>query len=154
MHKNEHELREALDNLLTMALLMHRTNMGTIHLLDKTTGLLKIVAQQGFSHTFLEHFKEVNMADYSACGKSLQTREIVLIEDITSDPSYTAHKKIALSAGYRSVQSTPLISSNGDIIGVLSTHFRTPRKFLEGELNSLREYGTHSADIIMNLIKV
>lgn len=153
MYKNEHELREALDNLLIMALLMHKTNMGTVQLLDKKPGLLKIVAQQGFSHAFLEHFKEVSVSDNSAWGRSLQTGEIVLIEDITSDPLYTAHKKIALSAGYRSVQSTPLIASNGDIIGVLSTYFRTPRKFLVEELNSLREYGTHSADIIINFIK-
>jgi|SRR5688572_17822416 len=154
MYKNEQELRETLDNLLTMALLMHKTNMGTIQLFDKTTGLLKIVTQQGFSHAFLEHFKEVSMTDNSACGRSLQTGKIVLIEDITADPLYTLHKKVALSAGYRSVQSTPLISSNGEIVGVLSTYFRTPRKFLEEELNSLREYGQHSADIIMNLIKV
>ena len=153
MYKNEQELRETLDNLLTMALLMHKTNMGTIQLLDKTTGTLKIVAQQGFNSSFLEHFKEVSITDNCASGRALHTREIVLIEDVTSDPLYTSHKKIALSAGYRSVQSTPLIASNGDIIGVLSTHFRTPRKFLEEELSSLREYGQHSADIIMNLIK-
>ena len=153
MHKNEQELREALDNLLTMALLMHKTNMGNIQLFDKRTGILKIVAQQGLSSSFLEHFKEISITDNSACGRAVQTREIVLIEDVTSDPLYTSHKKIALSAGYRSVQSTPLISSNGDIIGVLSTHFRTPRKFLEEELNSLREYGQHAADIIMNIQK-
>jgi|SRR5687767_4202514 len=154
MYKNEHEFREALDNLLTMALLMHKTNMGIIQLIDKKTGFLKIVAHQGFSSSFLEHFKEVSMGDNSASGRASHTREIVLIEDVTSDPLYTSHKKIALSAGYRSVQSTPLISSNGEIVGVLSTHFRIPRKFLEEELNSLREYGQHSADIILSLKNV
>jgi len=153
MVKKEREFQEALDNLLTMALLMHRTNMGNIQLLEQKTGILKIVAQQGFNPSFLEHFKEVSVTDNSACGRAFHKGEIVLIEDVTSDPLYTTHKKIAISAGYRSVQSTPLISTNGDIIGVLSTHFRTPRKFSEEELKSLREYGQHSADIIMNLIK-
>lgn len=154
MHKNEREFREALDNLLTMALLMHRTNMGNIQLFDKKTGFLKIVAHQGFSESFLEHFKEVSVTDNSACGRAMHTREIVLIEDVIVDPLYALHKKVAISASYRSVQSTPLISSNGEILGVLSTHFRTPRKFSEEELKSLREYGQHSADIIMNFIKV
>lgn len=153
MHKNEQELRETLNNLLTMALLIHKTNMGIIQLLDGRTGLLKIVAQQGFSHSFLDHFKEVSIDD-AACGKALQTGEIAFIEDVTSDPLYTFHKKIAISAGYRSVQSTPLISSNGIFLGVLSTHFHMPRKFSEEELQSLREYGQHSADIIMDLIKM
>ena len=153
MVKNEREFQETLDNLLTMALLMHRTNMGNIQLLDKKTGLLKIVAQQGFSASFLEHFKEVSISDNSACGRALHTGEIVVIEDVTADPLYSPHKKIAISAGYRSVQSTPLISRDGNLLGILSTHFRTPRKFSEEELKSLREYGQHSADIIMNLIK-
>jgi GAF domain-containing protein len=153
MVKNERDFREALDNLLTMALLMHRTNMGNIQLLDKKTGFLKIVAQQGFSASFLEYFKEVSVTDNSACGRALHTGEIVVIEDVTADPLYSPHKKIAISAGYRSVQSTPLISRDGNLLGILSTHFRTPRKFSEEELKSLREYGQHSADIIMNLIK-
>ena len=153
MSRNEREFREALDNLLTMALLMHRTNMGIIQLLDRKTGFLKIVAQQGFNASFLENFKEVSANDNTACGRALHTREIVVIDDVTADPLFTAHKKIAIYAGFRSVQSTPLICREGDILGVLSTHFRTPRKFSEEELKSLREYGQHSADVIMNLIK-
>lgn len=147
------EFRDALDNLLTMALLMQRTQMGTIQLLIKENDTLKIVAHQGFKPAFLEHFEEVTAEDYSACGRALKTKENVFIEDVTSDPFYIHHKAIAVASGFLSVQSTPLISSQGELQGILSTHFRVRRKFTEEELATLRDYAQHAADIISGFIE-
>jgi GAF domain-containing protein len=37
----------------------------------------------------------------------------------------------------QSVQSTPIVGRSGGVIGVLSTHYRQPRRFRAGELAAL-----------------
>jgi GAF domain-containing protein len=49
-----------------------------------------------------------------------------MIEDVALDPSYEPHRRMAAAAGYRGVQSTPLTSRTGSVVGMLSTHFRQP----------------------------
>jgi hypothetical protein len=119
-------LQDGLDRLLVMALRMHGTDLGNIQLVEPTTGDLAIVAQRGFGLDFLEHFRRVRWQDGSACSRALRTREPVLIPDVTSDPLFAMHRDIAASAGFRAVQSTPIINRNGTLLGVLSTHFRSP----------------------------
>jgi two-component sensor histidine kinase len=45
--------------------------------------------------------------------------------------------KVLLDAGVRSVQSTPLINSKGDVLGMISTHFKMPHRLRERELRLL-----------------
>jgi two-component sensor histidine kinase len=112
---------------------------GNVQLLDPSRGILFIAAHQGFEQPFLDCFKEVSAADDSACGRALRYGERVVIEDVEADAEYAPFRAIARDAGYRSVQSTPLIGRDGKPLGIISTHFREIRQLTpeEGELLDL-----------------
>jgi GAF domain-containing protein len=51
----------------------------------------------------------------------------VIVPDVRSDACFNAESRnVVLRAGVLSVQSTPLISSSGRLLGVLSTHSSVP----------------------------
>jgi hypothetical protein len=141
-------LWDALGRLLTMALSINRTDLGNIQLVDRKTGALAIVAQRGFGLNFLEHFGAVRAQDECACGRAMRAREPVFIADVTTDPLFAVHRDIAASAGFRAVQSTPLISRNGALLGMMSTHFRAPNQLPYAELRTLEQHARLSADRI------
>jgi PAS domain S-box-containing protein len=62
----------------------------------------------------------------SASGRAMRGRIRVVVEDVQKDPGFAAHRGVAAEAGFRGVQSTPLLSHHGELLGVLSTHFRLP----------------------------
>jgi len=130
-------LRDTLDQLLATALWIHGTEMGNIQLFDPETGNLSIIAQRGFGFDFLAHFGVVSSDDESACGRAMRTRAPVFIPDVDSDPLFAPHRDIARAAGFRAVQSTPLISRNGTFLGVLSSHFPSPYPLSQTQLHWL-----------------
>ncbi|MCC5635618.1 GAF domain-containing protein [Nostoc sp. CHAB 5844] len=141
-------LQDALDNLLDRAIALHRTNMGNIHLLDRRTGTLLLASQRGFKSEFIDYFQTVSINDNSTCARAMLAGESVIVEDVEADPLYTSHRAIAKAAGYRAVQSTPLNSRTGILLGVLSTYFRQPRRLLPWEMRLLDMHARHAADLI------
>ncbi|MDF5708456.1 MAG: chemotaxis protein CheB [Nostoc sp. S4] len=141
-------LLDALENVLDRALVIHRTDMGNIQLFDIQTSSLFIATQCGFRSDFLNHFRTVGINDNSACARAIRAGESVIIEDVEVDPLYMPYRAIAAAAGYRAVQSTPLTSRRGMILGLLSTHFCQPRQLLPWEMNLLKIHARHAANLI------
>ena len=55
-----------------------------------------------------------------ACGRAAREGGRVIVEDVQTDPGFAPHSRIAASAGFRAVQSTPLFSRAGEVLGMLS----------------------------------
>jgi GAF domain-containing protein len=53
-----------------------------------------------------------------------------------------------LKAGVRAVQSTPLVSRSGKLLGMLSTHYRMPHRPDEREIRLFDLLGRQAANII------
>jgi GAF domain-containing protein len=109
---------------------------------------MRIVAQKGFEPRFFEPFQPVDGEDDSAGGRALRTRQVVQIEDVTKDAAEASHRKAAAEAGYRAVQSMPLIGKDGAIVGVLSVHFRDVHAFTERDRQLGDMLGRVAADLI------
>jgi GAF domain-containing protein len=75
----------------------------------------------------------VQWDDASACAQALRRGSRVVVADVRTDPSFAPCRNIAEEAGFLAVQSTPLIGASGDVLGVLSTHFREPLAELSKE---------------------
>ncbi len=140
-------LPEGLHEMLTATIELVGADMGDVQLLDGR-GVLTISAQQGFGHDFLEFFREVSTADDSACGRALRSGKRIVIEDVEIDPLYAPMRDIARAAGYRAVQSTPLIARDGRPLGMLSTHWRSPHRSSDLDLHRLDLYSRQAADFI------
>jgi PAS domain S-box-containing protein len=141
------DLREGLAEMLHAAIELLGASKGNVQLLNDE-GMLTIEAQRGFDREFLEHFRQVSDRHESACGRALRSREQIIIEDVELDPTFAPLRPIARAAGFRAVVSTPLISGEGTLQGVLSTHFAAPRRPSDSELSRLALYLRHASDFI------
>ncbi len=119
------ETNDCLEQALALALAITGANKGNVQLYDEADGTLKIVAQTGFSPRFLEFFRTVTDDDAAACGAAFRSRERVTVDDVTTDPIFagTEAGDVLVADGVWAVQSTPLRSGSGRIVGMLSTHF-------------------------------
>ena len=141
-------LNAGLNEMLVAAVELLGGDMGNIQLLDPAKGALVIAAQKGFQQPFLDFFKEVSADEDSACGRALRTGERIIIEDVDADQGFAPYRVVAHAAGYRAVQSTPLIGRHGKRLGVLSTHFRMVHRPTEHDLQLLDLYARQAADFI------
>jgi signal transduction histidine kinase len=77
-------------------------------------------------------------------------KQRVVVEDVVSDPLFrnTKDRKVMLQASVRACQSTPLLNMSGDVVGVISTHYRTPGRPSDRALKALDLLAWHAADLI------
>ena len=138
----------ALEDVLDNALHASAAKAGNVQIYRPETRTLEIVAQRGFTPEFLEHFYAVRAEEGSACARALKKMKRVVIEDVERDRDFAPHRAIAAAVGFRSVQSTPLISHDGQPLGMLSTHYAAPGRISERDERLLDLYARHAADVI------
>jgi GAF domain-containing protein len=101
---------------------------------------LLIVAQHGLTAPFLETFREVRAEDGCACGRALREGQPILVRDTETDEPYRPFRATARLAGYRSVQSTPMLSSARRFTGVISTLFAHVHEPTRIEMQTVSDY--------------
>jgi PAS domain S-box-containing protein len=137
-----------LHDILDAAVEITGAQMGNIQLLDDD--YLRITAQRGFAPPFLEFFDAVH-GDHAASGTALQRGERVIVEDVRKSPIFagTPALEVMLAAGARAVQSTPLVTRSGRVLGLFSTHYQhAPHQPSERELRLLDILARQAADLI------
>jgi hypothetical protein len=133
----------ALERMLSLA----RADRGNVQLADPETRALRIIAHQGFDAEFLDYFAVVD-DDLSACGRAALRDAQVVISDVTTDRRFEPHRRIAAASGFRAVQSTPLADMNGQLVGVVSTHYPKTHAPSARDLRIIRRY----ADLIGHVL--
>ncbi|MHC2435713.1 GAF domain-containing protein [Bradyrhizobium sp. USDA 4451] len=136
-----------LQSALNEALAITGQELGNIQLIDWKMGHLEIMAQQGFTEEFLDCFRRVTIRDGCACGRALFNRQPVVIHDVTLDPRFFPFRNVAERAGFKAVQSTPLLTNSGALVGVLSTHGQHAPS--EEQLGSIRSLAIRTAHSIL-----
>jgi len=142
------DLQTALEEVLNAAMALLEADMGHVQLFDPQTRELKIVAHCGFREDFLEHLRIVGAGPSAVSGRAAQHSERAIVEDVQADPGFAPHRAIAASAGFRAVQSTPVTSRSGELLGVLSTHFRNPHRPSERDLRMIDLYARQAAEFL------
>ena len=122
-------------------------DMGNIQLIEDSA--LRIVSQRGFEQPFLDFFNQIRDGE-AACGAALRDRKRVIVENVADSPVYAGSPalEVMLAAGVRAVQSTPLVSRSGEVVGMFSTHYRAPRHPSQRELHLLDVLARQAADLI------
>lgn len=83
-----------------------------------------------------------------SCGTAAYERRPVFVCDISSDPRWTDFKDLAAGHGLGACCSTPLLSSQGELLGTLAMYYRQPHD--PGVLErQLIERTTHLAAIVI-----
>jgi len=112
-----------LNEILTAAEAITQADVGSVQLVEASTGALRIQADHGFSEVFVQFFSRVHKNEAASCGNALARRQRIFVEDIEKSPIFagTPALDIMRGEGVRAVQSTPIVSRAGVIIGI-STH--------------------------------
>jgi hypothetical protein len=110
-----------------------RADFGNIQLCDAATDALRIAAHDGFNSEFLDYFEVVDDTS-TACGRAAHRGGQTVIADVSIDPAFALHRDIAAASGFRAVQSTPLIDYSGNLVGIISTHFRSPHEPVDRDM--------------------
>jgi PAS domain S-box-containing protein len=142
------DLQTALEEVLDAAIALLEADMGNVQLFDPQTRELQIVAHRGFREDFLEYFRSVGGDPSAVCARAAQNGQRAIVEDVEADPAFAPYRAIAASAGFRAVQSTPVTSRSGELLGVLSTHFRNPHRPSEQALRMVDLYARQAAEFL------
>jgi PAS domain S-box-containing protein len=141
-------LREGLDEMLAATIEMLGADFGNIQLLNVNSRVLTIETQRGFKQDFLRFFREVSASDNSACGRALRSGQRIIVEDVELDAHLAPILHVIRAAGYRAVLSTPLTGRGGQLLGMISTHFRSVHRPSQPELHRLDLYARQASDFI------
>jgi signal transduction histidine kinase/DNA-binding NarL/FixJ family response regulator len=145
------DVRSALGEILVATCSMMGSQMGTVQVYDPHAQTLTIAAQQGFSQDFLDQLGVVRGDSPSPCSAAMNGLSRVIVEDVNQNESFRPLRDIAAAAGFRSIQSTPLLSRTGALLGVLSTHCSHPHRPSERDLYMLDLYAREAADVLQNI---
>jgi PAS domain S-box-containing protein len=143
-------LQEGLNEMLVAVIALVNADKASVQLFDTERGLLISAAQCGFEKSFLDCSREVPITAQSACARSVRSGQRVVVEDVETDPSYVNLRPIARAGGFLAVTSTPLIGSDGAVVGVLSTHFKSPYHPTEECLRRLDLYARQATGFILH----
>lgn len=147
--KDGDDVASCLREILRVAIEITGADKGNIQLLNGDSDTLTLVSQRGFDEAFLEFFESVNNDD-SACSVALRSKQRVIVENINKSEIYAG--KTSLEAMRHeevlAVESVPLISSAGNALGVISTHFSNLHRPSEQELRLMDLLARQTADYL------
>src|ERR1700732_475555 len=81
-----------------------------------------------------------------SCGTAAYRQEQVIVSDIVTDPLWANYRELALANGLRSGWSTPILSSDGSVLGVFGIYGREPRSPTPQHLHTIKQI-THLASV-------
>jgi len=146
---HEKNSEQILSEIVNAAIIVSNADFGNIQIRDPATSSLRIAAQRGFPQWWLDYWNVVHEGK-GACGTALERGGRVIVEDIERSPIFagTEALEVQLRAGVRAVQCTPLYGRDGTVLGMFSTHYKTPRRPSDRELRFLNLLARQAADFI------
>lgn len=149
VYLNDYTLEPILGKVVDTAIEITGADFGNIQILDPKSSDLRIAAQRGFPKWWIDFWNTVSKGK-GTCGTALERGKRVIVEDVEKSPIFigTPALEIQRKAGVRAIQSTPLVSRSGKIIGMFSTHHKMPHRPDDSVLRFLDILGRQATDII------
>ncbi len=142
------ELRPLLQEIVATAAELTGTDKGNLQFYDAETGRLRLAVHQGLGPRFVEQFAEDGWTE--GCSKAAKRIERVIVEDVASlvEGRGSVEQRVLLEDGIRAFQSTPLVSRDGRLLGMLNNHYRVPTRPDDRALRLLDVLARMAADLI------
>ena len=101
---------------------------------------LATIASCGLTSDYFDRFATVVADAHTTCGQAWIERRRIVVRDVETDVEFAPHRIDASSAGYRAVQSTPLVDTEFHTVGILSTYFPVPHHPTPASLAAIDRY--------------
>ena len=146
----EDKVTDLYQQIVTAAVELMRSDMGSIQMYHPEKNQLELLGSKGFHSESAKFWEWVNADSKSSCGMALENNERIIIADVDVDETMAGSEDLYFSqlSGIRSVQSTPLISRDGSVVGMISTHWSKPYQPSKRELQLFDVLARQAADLI------
>ncbi len=146
----EENINTLYEQILDAAIAIMRSEMGSMQMLHPDSNQLQLLAWKGFDPASAAFWEWVRVDSDTTCGMALKTGERAIIPDVETWEFLTGSRDLDAFrlSGIRSVQTTPLISRSGQVVGMISSHWRAPHQPSERELGLLDVLARQAADLI------
>src|SRR5947209_2747136 len=122
-------------------------SLASILLIDPNGRCLRRGAGPSFPEAFVAAVDGVGIGRcVGSCGTAAYRREQVIVCDIATDPLWANYRELALANGLRSGWSTPILSSDGSVLGVFGIYGREPRTPTPQHHHTIKQM-THLASV-------
>ena len=144
------DARVLYENILDAAVAIMRSDFASMQMFDPERGELRLLAYRGFDPTAVAFWEWVRPGSGSTCGAALATGDRSIVSDIELSDFMARSEDLETyrQTGIRAVQSTPLVSRAGRLLGMISTHWRNPHPPSEHDLHLLDVLARQAADLI------
>jgi len=144
----ESDVDALYQQILDAATSIMHSDFASVQMLEE--GTLHLLAWIGFHSESGRFWQQVGHDSATSCGKALDSGERFIIADTEQSETLagTADLDEYRRSGIRAVQSTPLRSRSGELIGVISTHWRVPYEPTAGELRLFDVLARLTADLM------
>jgi PAS domain S-box-containing protein len=143
------QLDECLQRTMDAAIAIVGADKGNIQIFEASSNSLIIAAQCGFAEPFMTFFEHVR-DDAATCAAAMRMKNQVIVEDVLESDIFIGNKAqaVLIDAGVRAVVSTPLLSSNGTLMGMISTHYANPHRPTDREVHLIQVLARQAADYL------
>ena len=100
--------------------------IAAIHLLDQTGSHFRQAIAPSLPEAYREATAVAVASGLGPCCRAVSSREPVSIADVASDPKWARYAELARSLDIRACWSTPILSSEGKVLGTFANHYRNP----------------------------
>jgi signal transduction histidine kinase/ActR/RegA family two-component response regulator len=150
LHQDDEGLYE---KIMDAAVAIMRSDFASMQMLYPDRGPggeLRLLAFRGFSPQAARFWEWVRADSESTCGEALRTRQRVVAPNIEKSGNIVGGEDLATyrQTGIQACQTTPLLSRNGTLVGMISTHWNRPHQPSERELRLLDVLARQAADLI------
>ena len=138
------------DQILGAAMELMASDAACLQMLAADNTSLRLLAWTNFHPDCVPFWERVAAGAGSTCSKALSDNQRVVVTDIEACEfmAGTQEQLEYRRAGVRGVQSTPLRSRTGRLLGMLSTHWRTPHTPTEDDFRFFDVLARQAADLI------
>ena len=138
------------EKILDAAVAIMRSDFASMQMFYPERGELRLLGYRGFNPTAAAFWEWVRPGSGSTCGAALATGARSIVPDIELSDFMAGSEDLETyrQTGIRAVQSTPLVSRAGRLLGMISTHWRNPHQPSERDLHHLDVLARQAADLI------
>jgi PAS domain S-box-containing protein len=136
-----------LDALCRLVEELASGSLSSILLLDANAKRLRHGAAPSLPIPYTEAIDGIVIGpSVGSCGTAAYRAKPVIVSDIATDPLWADFRDLALAHGLRACWSTPILSSEGKVLGTFAMYYREPRSPTPQE-HDVIEQVTHLASI-------
>lgn len=146
----ENDMEILFRQLLDAAMGIMKSDAGSLQMFYPERNELNLLTSKGLDPESAKFWEWVKVGSNSTCGMALDMKTRIIVPDVEANDCIADSEDLAFYrlSGIRAVQSTPLISRVGKLVGMISTHWYKVHQVSERDLHLLDVVARQATDII------